>query len=126
MRRTPWIWIITAYILATLFLTSFGFYRNEIKQNTIGTKSQIVRLQKVIKDKDNEIAILTKDLNRERKKKLPTNPSPTSSSEEVKNLKKVIDNKENTINKQNRSIRALNDSITKLQKKLDYFISAPK
>lgn len=126
MSRTPWIWIITAFILASLFLTSFGFYRYEIKHNKIGAKSQIVRLQKLIKDRDEEITVLTNDLNRERNRKSPKNPSSTSDSEEIKNLKKVIDNKDNTINKQNKSIRALNDSISKLQRKLDYFISAPK
>ena len=122
MTKTPWNWIITAFILAILFLVSFGFYRNETKYNKY---SEVDRLKKELLEKDNEIGRLNNDLNAERKKK-PTSTPPQQSSEEIKNLKKIIDSKENTINKQNKSIRTLNDSISKLQRKLDYFISAPK
>ena len=48
MSRTPWNWIITAFVLAAMFLTSFGMYRKEVKSSN---PLKIIELQKEIRRK---------------------------------------------------------------------------
>lgn len=144
MTKTPWHWIITAYIFAVLFLVTFGYYRNEANSNNA---SEVVQLKKDIQDKDNQIASKDKliadrdnqiaskdkliaklnwDLAYERSREPSATTPTTPDNNEARNLQQIITGKQKTIDRQADSIRTLNATIEKLQKKIEYFRNAPK
>lgn len=126
MSRTPWNWIITAFVFAALFLISFGMYQKGSKSNdpTVLTNlqkenkrlsQQIDERDRKIEERDRTITALRRDLDDERKKKSPA-PTPVVSSDgSVEQLQKIIESKDKTIVSKDRKISQLRDSIQSLK-----------
>lgn len=118
MSRTPWNWIITAFVLAAMFLTSFGMYRKEVKSSNplkiIELQKEIRRKDKVIADKDKQITnqqSTIDNLNKENAKRIVY----ITDNETVNELKK-------SINSKNQEIKQLEGQVRDLRQKIQWYI----
>lgn len=118
MSRTPWNWIITAFVLAAMFLTSFGMYRKEVKSNNplkiIELQKEIRRKDKLIADKDKQITnqqSTIDNLNKENAKRIVY----ITDNEAVNELKK-------SINSKNQEIKQLEGQVRDLRQKIQWYI----
>ena len=102
MTKTPWNWIITAFILAVLFLVTLVFYRKQESVNNISGHGQIDELNAKISDKDKKIAELNKELN-----DLRGGESSSTYCQEIDSLKTEIDNKDGQIAELNIELKDL-------------------
>ncbi len=127
MTRTPWNWIITAFILAALLLTSFGMYRKEVKTNNsalvVKLKKDIHKMETQIESKDKTITKLQTDLDNEKKKTKSQPPkAPTSDgSQDVERLNAKIRVQQTTIDSQNKKIQSLQGQVRDLEEKVDWY-----
>lgn len=126
MSKTPWNWIVAAFVLAALFLVFFGMYKKETKNSnpTVITKlkednkrmsQEISTKDKVIGDRDRTITTLKRDLENERKKSHTVVTPVGTSDESVEQLKKKIEEKDMSIVSKNKKINHLRDSIQALK-----------
>lgn len=118
MSRTPWNWIITAFVLAAMFLTSFGMYRKEVKSSNplkiIELQKEIRRKDKLIADKDKQITnqqSTIDNLNKENAKRIVY----ITDNEAVNELKK-------SINSKNQEIKQLEGQVRDLRQKIQWYI----
>lgn len=118
MSRTPWTWIITAFVLAAMFLTSFGMYRKEVKSSNplkiIELQKEIRRKDKLIADKDKQITnqqSTIDNLNKENAKRIVY----ITDNEAVNELKK-------SINSKNQEIKQLEGQVRDLRQKIQWYI----
>lgn len=128
MTKTPWNWIITAFILAALFLASFGKYRTEVKNNSNNT-SEVQQLRQQVRTLNDKTTNQNKEIEKNRKTiaRLNTELEKEKKNKPTQTVVYTNDNSEeinrlNKINKQLRdSIRTLNQKNAKLQQKIDYY-----
>lgn len=127
MTKTPWNWIITAFVFAALFLVSLRFYLHEANYgNSRSNSTELVRLKKDLQEKMEQISVqdgqltefqnqldsknkiiskLKVDLSNIQKENRVASPQSKSDSEEIKRLKSIIDSLKKESNNLNEKLK---------------------
>jgi chromosome segregation ATPase len=132
MTKTPWNWIITAFILAVFGLASLGMYRKEAKNNhsDINTRlrREIQEKNTQLADRDNKLAekertitYLQSELEKEKKKNKGIPKTPIDIEETIRSLRHNIESKDRTIHSKDSVINRLNKKVGELQGKIDWY-----